>query len=168
VARNEFETEVGEFLKENFPMACRIDDVAMNRHGGRQVSKKPYDYYGSTIDGIIWVAEAKRVKSRSFTFGLFKEHQHAGQASCNGFSFVFLNFRVKSGGCPCGTAWWLPYQEFVNLIELARSFGRSSIAEAYIDKKFALKRKTGGWDVDDKHPLFCLTRDRSEDLPVVS
>ena len=156
MARNEFEKEVSDLLKSLFPIAERVDDVAFNRAGGRQVSKKPWDYYGVTQQmHLFWVAEVKRVKATSIPFANFKEHQLQALSNVNKlglFAWVFINWRIKRLG-RAGIAVWLPYVIFETAIDEVKPT-RSSLRHDHFHPAWRLERITGGWCVPEEHPYY--------------
>lgn len=147
MARNEFETEVGQLLNRYFPRVIRIPDSNVNRSGGFQVSQKPYDYCGATANGGYFSAEVKRVKQPRFAFRLLKEHQQGAlfQDVLNGLrAFVFINWRVDR---KCGKAVMMPYMHYITFVVVQQLNGRKSIKPEHIDDIYFLKRITGGWDL---------------------
>jgi len=151
MARNEFESEIGKFLSDLFPIAERVDDVAFNRYGGHQVKQKPYDYYGCTDLGAIWVAEIKRVKSSRFPIDNLKEHQIAGLsgvAGVRGNAWLFINWRT-GGSRGTGQAAWLTYDYYMGIV--GKLGERKSIKPNDIEAGWMLDRIPGGWSCAPAH-----------------
>lgn len=162
MARNEFEAEIGQLLKGLFVVAERLDDVAFNRLGGRQVKKKPYDFFGATKTGLFWGAEVKRVKSHLFPLRNFVEHQHEALATlsmnfCH--AWVFMNWRTKKVGGSRGTgiAIWIPYCLFDTTSARVLSAGRKSLRPTDFPSEYTLVRVSKGWFLDITHPLYGYT-----------
>lgn len=152
MARNEFETETGILLARHFPVVHRIADAAFNRNLGRQVVKKPFDYFGITQKGAPFAAEAKRVRAHRFSFKALVEHQYEalGDFSCaGGLSLMFINFRVKRPGQRCGRAFCMPFQAYQELVRSRADVGRKSMRPEHIPTQYELARISGGWDVTD-------------------
>lgn len=152
MARNEFETEVGKLLEKEYPFVHRIADAAFNRNLGRQVSKKPFDYFGSTEKGTVVVAEAKRVKMSRFPFSKLADHQRRCLEdvwNICGRSILFVNFRVKTPGAICGRAFWIPYGIFMKIEATCIASGRKSMTPDHIPGYCELKRIKGGWAVKE-------------------
>lgn len=148
MARNEFETEVGKLLESQYPVIHRIADAAFNRNLGRQVSKKPFDYFGSNGSGTIVAAEVKRVKVNRFSFSDLSDHQRNALRDvwdCNGRAILFVNFRVKSPGLRCGRAFWIPFGAFMEIEERCTDLGRKSMTPDHIPTFCELDRISGGW-----------------------
>ena len=159
MARNEFEGEVGKFLKAKFPIAERLDDVAFNRESGRQVSKKPWDFYGASWRGKFWAAEAKRVKSPRFPVDSFRPHQHESLARLEGlgvYAWVFINWRIGESR-DTGIAIWVPYSLYMETEKEVTDDGRRSIKATDFTEYWRLSRVTGGWDVPKEHAFFIVS-----------
>lgn len=156
MARNEFETEVGILLKSLFPIALKLDDVAFNRDGGRQVTQKPWDYYGCTKKGRFWVAEAKRVRLRSFPFANLRDHQSVAleEAQKFAYSWLFINWRI-GGFRGTGQAVWITYREYKAVMEdILATTGRISVRPEAFNEHWHLEKVTGGWKAPPKHPIL--------------
>jgi penicillin-binding protein-related factor A (putative recombinase) len=152
MARNEFEREVGDLLRMHFPFVHRIADAAFNRNLGRQVSKKPFDYFGINADGRAMATEVKRVKVNRFAFQDLKEHQFDALDAVwatGGNAILFLNFRVKAPGARCGRAFWIPFEEFKIIKGMAATAGRKSMRPSDIPACRELARIKGGWRIQD-------------------
>ena len=162
MARNEFETEVGHLLTKYFPVVHRIPDAAFNREMGRQVSKKPFDYFGSTWFGTLVAAEVKRVKVNRFSFSDLKDHQRDALKDVRdaiGQAILFVNFRVKSPGFRCGRAFWIPFQVFMEIEALCFDLGRKSMTPDHIPDFCELDRVKGGWVIrETSMPSLLLAR----------
>ncbi len=149
MARNEFETEVGDYLRKYFRVVHRIPDRAFNRDGGRSVSKSPFDFFGCDHGGHIFGAEAKRVKVKRFPFNLLKPHQFDALkdvANAGGHSFIFINFRVQEPGLRCGRAFCIPFFDYNDIIIERGKANRKSFRAEHIPAGCELKRVTGGWE----------------------
>lgn len=157
MARNVFEVEIKDLLKTIFPVAERLDDSAYNREGGRQVRKKPYDYFGCTMHGRFFAAEAKMVHEPRFYFpALFSDHQHEALALAarhDAWAWVFINWRhaVKGEWGKPGVAIWCHYCLFKETIDAALEAGRKSVKPFDFDRKYWLDRVTGGWEPGLNH-----------------
>ncbi len=159
MARNEFETEMGKMLRGLFVVAERLDDVAFNRLGGRQVKKKPYDFFGATKTGSFWGAEVKRVKSHLFPLRNFAEHQHEALAALsenNCHAWVLINWRTAKVGGKRGTgiAIWVPYFFFDTVCNRVQRDGRKSVQPADFPNNWFLARVPGGWMPHVEHPFY--------------
>lgn len=159
MARNEFETEAGDLLKEYYPVIHRIADAAFNRKLGRQVSKKPFDYFGTDSDGRGIAAEAKRVKVNRFAFNKLSDHQYNALDAWNkvgGNAMFLLNFRVREPGKRCGRAFWIPFNEYKVLKKSITAEGRKSIRPDDIPEWCELERVKGGWKIQEGAPSSIL------------
>ena len=159
MARNEFEVEAGDLLRMYFPVVHRIADAAFNRKLGRQVSKKPFDYFGTDSDGRAIAAEAKRVKVNRFAFNNLPDHQYDALNSwseAGGNTMFLLNFRVKGPGKRCGRAFWIPFAEYKALKTYVTALGRKSIKPDDIPEWCELERIKGGWKIQEGVPSSIL------------
>lgn len=152
MARNEFEAEAGNLLGEHFPFVHRIADAAFNRSMGRQVSRKPFDYFGVNSEGRAMAAEVKRVKVNRFAFQDLKSHQFDALdavRATGGNAILLLNFRVKATGARCGRAFWVPFPEFKLIMARTTALGRKSMRPSDIPSGLELARIKGGWEIQD-------------------
>lgn len=150
MARNVFEREVGEFLKRTFPIAERVDDVAFNRSGSRKVRAKPWDYYGCTAHGQLWVAEAKSVRNPRFPLANFYPHQHEALSKAEesgATAYVFINWRT-GGARGTGDAVMVNYSAFADAISKALGEKRASLKISDFADSTHLERVNGGWQRD--------------------
>lgn len=148
MARNEFEIEAGDLLRKYFPIVHRIADAAFNRNLGRQVSQKPFDYFGIANGGVTFAAEAKRIKVNRFAFNKLAEHQYDAldeYVTCGGMSFFLINFRVKAPGQRCGSAFCIPFRDYQDIVNSRRSIGRKSMRPEHVPHQYRLERVSGGW-----------------------
>jgi hypothetical protein len=155
MSTNVFQVEVGNLLRDIFPVSERMDDAAGNRFGGFQVSKKPYDYFGSTTTGRFWCAEAKKVQEIRFPFRNLESHQRIALAKAednNALAFVFINWRYKRAG----EAIWITFEDYCNIEYRVLSSNRKSLLPNHFDENWFLTRKTGGWSVPENHNLYKL------------
>ena len=144
---NEFQREVGSFLSDMFTVSYRIDDAAYNRYGQRQVSQKPFDFFGSASDGVLFGVEAKRTKSPRLPFTEIKPHQRYNLTKLhhnNNYSWLFINWRIDRRG---GKAIWIPYHIYQDIEDMLYLDGIKSVKPEHISEEFFLNRKTGGWNI---------------------
>ncbi len=156
MARNEFEREVGQMLATIFPFRRRLDDVAFNRDGNRQVSLKAFDYFGCTHSGQFWAAEVKRTVQRRFPMENIREHQRAGLGQLAGYgahAWLFINWRWSTPRA--GLAIWIPYLDYIECEKEWKLFHKS-VVPADLNSQWFLRRVAGGWRVPDNHPLRIL------------
>ena len=152
MSTNIFQQEVGAFLKANFIIAERLDDAYKNKFGGFQVSKKPYDFFGATKNGIFFGAEAKKIQTVRFPFINLYSHQRdaldlLGKNKCHGF--LFINWRYKQAG----EAIWIEYKNYKRIENKVKKLGRKSIKPTDFNKHWFLERISGGWVVPKGHRL---------------
>src|SRR4030067_2353920 len=147
---NIFEQECHAFLSNLFPICMRLPDIAYNRYGGRQTSKRPWDFYGCTEYGVFWVAEAKSVRAKRFPKVNLRPEQREALHKVEengGHAFILINWRIRQP--PAGYAVCVPfniYQRCENGLEL------KSVAPIDIPHMWFLKRVSGGWDFADFDP----------------
>lgn len=151
MSSNNFQNEVGDLLKSRYKIAHRIHD-SPNRYGGYEVSQKPYDFFGATKLGLLWGAEAKRVKSTNFPFRNISEHQAESLLELGDYGWLFINWRTKKFGGRTGCAIWIPYYEFFHMYQ--EQIDKQSVGPADFPDIWFLHRMAGGWVVPEKHPLF--------------
>ncbi len=154
---NEFQKEVGDFLRRYMGVVVRIDDSAGNRYGGWQVTKRPYDYCGILgRGGIYFAAEAKRVKVPRFAFCLLTEDQRNALLQVTawlGYAWVFINWRTGRRG---GAAIWINYVDYLYIEEQCLNQGRKSIRAEDFPETYHLKRVRGGWEPCKNLEELCI------------
>lgn len=155
MSTNIFQQETGKFLKTYFPVAERLDDALLNKFGTYQVSKKPYDFFGCTKNGIYWCAEAKKVILERFPIRNIETHQRESLAKVsdnNGLSFLFINWRYKLSG----EAIWITFNEYCEIEYELLSKNRKSLTPNDFDENWFLVRKNPTWIVPPNHYLYNL------------
>ena len=156
MATNIFQREVGQLLRQSFPIANRLDDAFTNREGGFQVSRKPYDFYGCTSMGTYFGAEAKKVQEIRFPIRNLEEHQRAALSKLEdntAHAFLFINWRYTH---KAGEAIWIPFHQYCAVEYLVLSTGTKSLKPDNFDEDWFLKRVTGGWSIPETHNLYYL------------
>lgn len=155
MSTNVFQQEVGKLLKLYFPVAERLDDALTNRYGTYQVSKKPYDFFGCTKNGVYWCAEAKMIKVERFPIRNLDTHQRDDLAKVsdnNGLSFVFINWRYKRAG----EAIWITFNEYSEIEYEILSKNIKSLKPNDFDENWFLTRKNNSWEIPPTHNLYNL------------
>lgn len=153
---NIFQKEMGKLLEHAFPISERISDAANNRYGSFQVSKKPYDFYGATKEGVLWGTEVKMIKSPRFPVHNIPMHQRdalSKLADLGCMPLLAINWRC---GRASNDAILANFSDYADIEYLIISDKRKSLKPQDFPQNWFLHRIVGGWEIPDTHYLYHL------------
>lgn len=138
-----FEREIGDMLRQIYPLVGRCPDV----RGQRYTSPKRFDYWSCDGAGIFTADECKATRLHVFEFSKIPAHQREALTTvieAGGLAYLDLNLRGKRDP---GLAWRIPWNQW---LRFEKGWHKKSVRASFLAgafREFELYRITGGWEV---------------------